>query len=58
MGSSLFSSIFISQALLSSLLEEEGDDMMLGFDNLAENNSKQEQEIFAWYGGQNLREII
>ena len=33
MGSSLFSSVFISQASLPSLLEEEGDDMMLGLDN-------------------------
>ena len=33
MGSSVFISIFISQASLPSLLEEEGDDMMLGFDN-------------------------
>src|SRR3954471_14974361 len=32
MGSSLFSSIFISQASLSPLLEEE-DDMMPGLDN-------------------------
>src|SRR3954471_9539002 len=32
MGSSLFSSIFISQASLSPLLEE-GDDMMPGLDN-------------------------
>ena len=31
--SSLFSSIFISQASFPSLLEEEGDNMMLSFDN-------------------------
>ena len=30
----------------------------LALTTLTENSSKQKQRIFAWYGGQNLREII